>query len=169
MAFYLGAAVLLATWQVEMQISRQRNSDSDDSAGKEKMQARSAEEVREVDIRLDQYSLGIDKRKWWGSKSRDILILHPVSTLFEPGVLNVIMGPSGSGKTSLLNSMANRLRDDFTTRYKSDGKMLFNGAEPSKEVIKSLCSFVTQDDDALLPSLTVRETLRYVSTILGCL
>ena len=34
---------------------------------------------------------------------------------------------------------------------------------PSDSVVRSLCSYVTQDDDALLPSLTVRETLRFAA------
>lgn len=34
---------------------------------------------------------------------------------------------------------------------------------PSDCVVRSLCSYVTQDDDALLPSLTVRETLRFAA------
>lgn len=41
--------------------------------------------------------------------------------------------------------------------------MTFNGAIPSSSVVRSVCSYVCQDDDALLPSLTVRETLRFAA------
>jgi ABC-type multidrug transport system ATPase subunit len=41
--------------------------------------------------------------------------------------------------------------------------MTFNGLAPSEDVVHSICSFVTQEDDALLASLTVRETLRYAA------
>jgi len=160
LAFYLGAGLILQFWKREMQISRARPGDSDDSAGKEKITERSAQDIRTVDIRLHDYGLDIEKRKWWGGKSKTLAVLQPVSTHFQPGVLNVVMGPSGSGKTTLLNSMARRLQNDFTTRYRIAGHMLFNGAVPSEDVIQSICSFVTQHDDALLPSLTVRETLK---------
>jgi ABC-type multidrug transport system ATPase subunit len=61
--------------------------------------------------------------------------------------------------------MARRLDTSLTTNYTVSGKMMFNGSEPSDLVIRSLCSYVTQDDDALLPSLTVRETLRYAAAL----
>jgi ABC-type multidrug transport system ATPase subunit len=41
--------------------------------------------------------------------------------------------------------------------------MLYNGAVPSESVIRSVTSFVTQDDDALMPSLTVRESLKFAA------
>ena len=59
--------------------------------------------------------------------------------------------------------MAKRLKSSAFTRYISSGSIKFNGALPSDEVVRSLCSYVTQDDDALLPSLTVRETLRFAA------
>ncbi|OCK83730.1 P-loop containing nucleoside triphosphate hydrolase protein [Lepidopterella palustris CBS 459.81] len=163
LTFYLGAAFILRYWKTEISMSRSRPMDSDESAGKEKMTARSGAEVRTVNIRLDGYTLDIEKRSWYGRKTRELAILKPVTADFEPGLLNVIMGPSGSGKTSLLNSMARRLKDDFTTKYRSFGRLLFNGSIASEEVIRSICSFVTQDDDALLSSLTVRETLRFAA------
>lgn len=61
--------------------------------------------------------------------------------------------------------MARRLDSSLATRYSSSGKMLFNGAAPSDKVVRSLCSYVTQDDDALYPSLTVRETLHYAAAL----
>lgn len=71
----------------------------------------------------------------------------------------VIMGPSGSGKSSLLNLMALRDCSSLSTRYESSGIMLLNGVVPTEEDIRSLVSYVTQDDGGLLPYLTVREML----------
>lgn len=62
---------------------------------------------------------------------------------------------------ALLNGMALRLHSSFGTKYSQFGEMTFNGSVPSDSVIRSVCSYVCQDDDALLPSLTVRETLRF--------
>jgi ABC-type transport system involved in cytochrome c biogenesis ATPase subunit len=160
-AFYLLAGLLLKFWRAEIAMARARPSDSDDSAGKEKMTARSLEQIRTIAIRLDGYGLDIEKRSL--RKSETKAILKPLTADFQPSNMNVIMGPSGSGKTSLLNSMAGRLRDDVSTRYKKYGSMTFNGLAPSDDVVHSICSFVTQDDDALLASLTVRETLRYAA------
>ena len=133
----------------------------DASAGKEKMSEHTPDEVRTINIRLEGFGLNIEKRTLRSQTTKSIL--NPLTAEFQPGSLNVIMGPSGSGKTSLLNSMAGRLRDDFSTRYRTFGTMTFNGLAPSEDVVHSICSFVTQDDDALLASLTVRETLRYAA------
>ncbi|WZH42346.1 P-loop containing nucleoside triphosphate hydrolase protein [Fusarium acuminatum] len=149
--------------KVEMTIARARVSDTDLSAGKEKMTARSVADVRAIDLELDQFSLALDKRSQRGKKLPTKIILNPITATFSAGVLNVIMGPSGSGKTSLLNSMALRLRNSVGTKYRPAGKLTFNGAVPSDSVIRSVCSYVCQDDDALLPSLTVRETLRFAA------
>jgi ABC-type multidrug transport system ATPase subunit len=61
--------------------------------------------------------------------------------------------------------MARRLRSSPFTRYSSSGAMLFNGAHPSNSVVRSLCSYVTQDDDTLFPNLTVREMLRFAADL----
>jgi len=160
-AFYVGAGVLLKFWNAEIAMARARPSNMDASAGKEKMSERPAENTRTIDIRLNGYTVDVEKRslrKRWTKP-----IIKPLTADFQPGSLNVIMGPSGSGKTSLLNSMAMRLKDDTSTRYKIFGSMTYNGLIPAPEVVHSICSFVTQDDDALLASLTVRETLRYAA------
>ncbi|ROT38353.1 ABC transporter [Sodiomyces alkalinus F11] len=146
---------------VKMTIARARNSDTDLSAGKEKLRAKANSEVRTIDVGLDHFTLDLHKRSPLAKKSPVTRILNPVTTTFHAGVLNIIMGPSGSGKTSLLNSMALRLHNTMGTQYKPSGKLTFNGAVPSASVIRSVCSYVCQDDDALLPSLTVRETLRF--------
>ncbi|KAJ4387600.1 hypothetical protein N0V93_008196 [Gnomoniopsis smithogilvyi] len=149
--------------RTDMTIARARISEGDHSAGKEKMAARSIEEIRAIDLSLEKFALDLDKRSPWGRKLPRKTILHPVTTTFEAGKLNVIMGPSGSGKTSLLNAMALRLSNTMSTTYRRGGTLRFNGAEPSDSVIRSVCSYVCQDDDALLPSLTVRETLRFAA------
>ncbi|KAK2595270.1 hypothetical protein QQS21_006985 [Conoideocrella luteorostrata] len=149
--------------KVEMTIARSRTSDTDLSAGKEKMKARSISEVRAIDLELDSFALALDKRNVFGKALPRKSILNPITTTFQAGRLNVIMGPSGSGKTSLLNAAALRLRNSVGTKYRPSGKLTFNGAIPSDSVIRSVCSYVCQDDDALLPSLTVRETLRFAA------
>lgn len=163
-AFFLILSVVgLQFVKKEITIARARTTDTDLSAGKEKMTARSISEVRAIDLGLDKFRLQLDKRTLSGKKLPRKSILNPVSTTFQAGVLNVIMGPSGSGKTSLLNAMALRLRNSPGTRYRPSGKLTFNGAMPSDSVIRSVCSYVCQDDEALLPSLTVRETLRFAA------
>ncbi|KAK7923503.1 ABC transporter [Apiospora marii] len=161
--FCITCWVGLALLKVEMTIARARASDTDLSAGKEKMNARSIQEVRAIDVGLDNYALDLDKRTAWGRKLPTKAILNPVTATFQAGTLNIIMGPSGSGKTSLLNAMAQRLKGSLGTRYRPAGKLTFNGALPSESVIRSVVSYVCQDDDALLPSLTVRETLRFAA------
>lgn len=107
--------------------------------------------------------MDLEKRNSFGRKQPTKTILNPVTATFQAGVLNVIMGPSGSGKTSLLNAMALRLRNSIGTKYRPNGDMTFNGAVPSDSVIRSVCCYVCQDDDALLSSLTVRETLHFAA------
>lgn len=159
--FMILSAIGLHFLKVEVTIARARNSDTDLSAGKEKMTAQSISEVRAIDVELKDFGLGLEKRSATGKRLPTKTILKPVTATFQAGVLNVIIGPSGSGKTSLLNAMALRLRNSISTRYRPSGKLTFNGALPSDSVIRSVCSYVCQDDDALLPSLTVRETLRF--------
>lgn len=161
--FYALAWIGLTFLKVEMTISRARTSGTDLSAGKEKMTARSIADVRAIEVGLQDFGLQLEKRSALGKKLPTKTILTPITGTFEAGVLNVIMGPSGSGKTSLLNAMALRLDESVGTHYLSCGKLLFNGAQPSDAVVRSVCSYVCQDDDALLPSLTVRETLRFAA------
>ena len=118
---------------------------------------------RTVSISLRKVVIDVQRRSWRLKWREGFRVIRPLSTSFESGILNVIMGPSGSGKTSLLRSMARRLKNDFKTNYKCSGQMLLNGATPSDEVVRSVCAYVAQDDDALLPSLTVRETLRFAA------
>lgn len=160
---YLVAGLLLQYNRFAIDIAQARKTEADPSAGKAKIAVRPAEEVRRVAISLDQYALGIRNRRLPWKRHFSLQILRPITVEFQPGKLNIIMGPSGSGKTSLLNSIACRLPGSMETEYRLTGQMLYNGAVPSKNVIRSVTSFVTQDDDALMPSLTVRESLRFAA------
>ena len=72
------------------------------------------------------------------------------------------MGPSGSGKTTLLNVLASRP----TGAHKVAATVLVNGAPPPRAVFRETTCFVEQDD-ALIGSLTVRETLRFAARLAG--
>jgi ABC-type multidrug transport system ATPase subunit len=60
------------------------------------------------------------------------------------------------GKTSLLNILAQRVKD-------FDGDILCNG-EPVGKSFRSLSAFV-QQDDVMMGNLTVREVLRYAALL----
>ncbi|KAJ9095315.1 hypothetical protein QFC21_005681 [Naganishia friedmannii] len=77
-----------------------------------------------------------------------------VSLQVHGGEMVAIMGPSGAGKSTLLDLMSGR------KRYDTGGKIELNGHELSGHDLQILSSFVEQED-ALLGTLTSRETLSY--------
>ncbi|KAJ6138586.1 hypothetical protein N7471_005072 [Penicillium samsonianum] len=160
---YLFAALLLQYNRFAIDVAQARRTEGDQTSGKSKVAIRPTEEVRKVAISLDKYALDIRKRQYPWETAKILQILRPITAEFQSGELNIIMGPSGSGKTSLLNSIAHRLHGSVGTQYCVHGNMLYNGAVPSESVVRSVTSFVTQDDDALMPSLTVRESLRFAA------
>ena len=81
--------------------------------------------------------------------------------IFLAGDLMAIMGPSGSGKTTLLNVLAHR-KTSF--RATISGAITVNGTTVSTEKFQSISSFVEQED-ALIGSLTVRETLDFAARL----
>ena len=66
------------------------------------------------------------------------------------------MGPSGSGKTTLLNTLARRSTGSGSTT----GTVLTNGMHQPKSAFRDVSSYVEQED-ALIGSLTVRETVDF--------
>jgi len=93
-------------------------------------------------------------------------ILKDVEADFQACKLNIIMGPSGSGKTSLLNLISGRLSSNLTSSYISEGKIYFNQYEVEDfAIVRPLCSYVTQEDNYLLSSLTVKETISYAAEL----
>lgn len=81
-------------------------------------------------------------------------LLHDVSADIARGTLTAIIGGSGSGKTTMLNTMAERITSG---RLIITGSTTFNG----KQGIHSIRSAYVMQQDVLLPTLTVRETLQY--------
>ena len=165
LAFYGGAALLFTYREVEIGVVRTQKSQAGVAKQSDHVLIQAVGNARAIEITLIEYSVGVMKRMLFGSKPVMKTLLTPITAKFEAGKLNVIVGPSGSGKTSLLNSLANRTRDTLGTLYYKTGSMLYNGAAPSEDVVRSVSSYVCQDDHALLPTLTVRETLYFAACL----
>lgn len=86
-------------------------------------------------------------------------ILSKVRGYVEPGQILAIMGPSGAGKSSLLDILARKPKRGIVS-----GDILVNNVFPSKSRIKKITGFVDQDD-TLMGTLTIRETLMYAATL----
>ena len=93
-----------------------------------------------------------------GTNSHVKTILDNISAEMSSGSLTAIIGGSGSGKTSLLNQMSGRMKGN---RLSSTGRTLFNGSEDAS----SIRSALVIQQDLLLPTLTVRETLTYAAQL----
>jgi ABC-type multidrug transport system ATPase subunit len=72
-----------------------------------------------------------------------------------------IMGPSGCGKTTLLNVLAQR---KASAKAQVSSVVLLNGQVPSQSTFRRLSSYV-ESDDALIGSLTVKETLYFAAQL----
>lgn len=72
-----------------------------------------------------------------------------------------LMGPSGCGKTTLLNVLARRIP---ASNAKISGATFVNGATLDAASFKRISSYVEQDD-ALIGSLTVEETLKFAAEL----
>lgn len=134
--------------------------------------AMSLREVDPVSLRIEHLSVSVDESpnflaKFLSKKNAAAnsasgghvkKILDDVSADMPSGSLTAIIGGSGSGKTSLLNQMSGRMKGN---RLSTVGKTLFNGSEDSSNIRSAYCI----QQDLLLPTLTVRETLTYAAQL----
>ena len=85
-------------------------------------------------------------------------ILRKVNAYMPAGSLTAIIGSSGSGKTSVLNTLSKRV---VGGRLRTTGDITYNG----RCQLSSIRSAYVMQQDVLLPTLTVRETLRYAAEL----
>ena len=76
-----------------------------------------------------------------------------------PGTVTAIMGESGAGKTSLLDIIAGRKTDGAIS-----GELLVNGRAVDATQYRRISGYVLQDN-VLLPTLTVKETLAFAAEL----
>jgi ABC-type multidrug transport system ATPase subunit len=80
-------------------------------------------------------------------------ILSGISGVVHPGELLAIMGASGAGKTTFLDILARKNKVGM-----AGGEFYLNGEKVRDEDFKNVIGFVDQDD-TMLPTLTVHETI----------
>ncbi|KAK2434834.1 ABC transporter G family member [Trifolium repens] len=85
-------------------------------------------------------------------------LLNGLNGYAEPNRIMAVMGPSGSGKSTLLDALAGRLSGNVIM----SGKVLLNGKK--RRLDYGVVAYVTQED-ILLGTLTVRETISYSANL----
>ncbi|PYI08514.1 PEP carboxykinase-like protein [Aspergillus sclerotiicarbonarius CBS 121057] len=88
-------------------------------------------------------------------------LIEGISGAAQQGELVALMGPSGCGKTTLLNVLARRAA---SSGAKTTGHCYVNGTVVNNATFGRLTSYVEQED-ALIGSLTVRETLKFAADL----
>ena len=122
--------------------------------------------VEAVGVRVEQLDVDIDvspsKFSLAGLKSRGPTeykpILKKVNARMPGGTVTAILGSSGSGKTSVLNTLSHRIEGG---KLRTHGRILYN----DQAKLSDIRSAYVMQQDVLLPSLTVRETLRYAAEL----
>ncbi|CAG7981755.1 unnamed protein product [Penicillium olsonii] len=88
-------------------------------------------------------------------------LINSISGDAQHGELIALMGPSGCGKTTLLNVLARRAA---SSGAKVTGETYVNNSQVDSKNFQRMTSYVEQED-ALIGSLTVQETLKFASDL----
>ncbi|PLB40266.1 putative ABC transporter [Aspergillus candidus] len=88
-------------------------------------------------------------------------LIDASSGTVQQGELVALMGPSGCGKTTLLNVLARRAA---SSGAKTTGSTTVNGTDIDNDTFGKITSYVEQED-ALIGSLTVQETLKFAADL----
>lgn len=132
----------------------------------------SLDDVESVNVSIRDLAVAVDTAPSWfepdtypdlfsskfNTKPRVKTLLHSVSADLGPGSLTAIIGGSGSGKTTLLNTLAERVT---SSRLSQGGVATFNGIQG----VHGIRHAYVMQQDILLPTLTVRETLTYAAEL----
>ncbi|KAB1227569.1 ABC transporter G family member 23 [Morella rubra] len=90
-------------------------------------------------------------------KPKPINILKSVSFVARSSEIFAMVGPSGTGKSTLLRIISGRVEGKH---FDPQSISINNQHMSSPAQLRRICGFVAQEDD-LLPSLTVKETLMF--------
>ncbi|OQS05559.1 ATP-binding Cassette (ABC) Superfamily, partial [Thraustotheca clavata] len=87
-------------------------------------------------------------------------ILHPMSGVFKPSTLTLVLGQPASGKSSLMKVLSGRFQERKNITI--DGSVTYNGisANEVKNLIPQYTSYVSQRDFHY-PVMSVKETLEF--------
>ncbi|KAI7261954.1 putative ABC transporter [Hortaea werneckii] len=88
-------------------------------------------------------------------------ILSDINGIVKSGELLALMGPSGSGKSTLLNVLAHRTA---ALNASVQANVYINGSPANPKTFRRISAYVEQED-ALVGSLTVRETLNFAARL----
>ncbi|XP_076463935.1 ATP-binding cassette sub-family G member 8-like [Babylonia areolata] len=130
-----------------------------------------AHEAVDVHVRGLTYRVPRQRVTWWqewltghpllptSCTQQTRLVLSDVTFTVRSGQMLAILGTSGSGKTSMLDVIACRNKCGEVK-----GDVLLNGV-PRTAAMISRCAAYVRQDDRLMASLTVRETLMFVAQL----
>ncbi|KAJ3065020.1 hypothetical protein HDU98_011589 [Podochytrium sp. JEL0797] len=108
-----------------------------------------------VPLQKDGICVAFEKVGYQLKRGYGKVIVDGVSGMVRPGNVLAIMGPSGAGKSTFLDILAGKSKSGVVT-----GTILFDNVPVSPQVQRNLIGFVDQED-TLMPTLTVRETLLF--------